>query len=159
MKKITCKLCNRSFKGGPNAKYCSVCREERRREADKEYRIRKRKGLTREIGSEDKCVKCGDTYIVEGGLQQFCPNCQQLHKLEVDRVRSREYYDLNKDEIKPKMKEMRRVGARICEVCGKEYNSPTNTLTCSTECRRIRANRNWKKNYHKRKKEKATHQQ
>src|SRR5690606_15237063 len=110
--------CESVFAGGPRAYFCPECRAERAKKTNAEYRRRKREGKVRSIGSTDKCERCGNEYIVEGGLQRFCPDCQPIHAMEYDRITAIEFYHDNKDRINPVRNERRRIDpVRICVIC------------------------------------------
>lgn len=135
-----CRECSVKFLGGPRAYYCPGCRIERKRRASRECKARQRQGLVRQLGSEDICERCEQTYTVRGPLQRFCPVCQPIHAAEHDRDTALVFYHANKQARKIK----RQTIARHCDECGKYYNpAGTKRLTCSAECQRIRSNRLW----------------
>lgn len=129
-----CRACGRSFKGGPKAWYCPECRVRRVREAQLKIKLF---GPKRPIGSTDTCERCGKPYVVTGGSQRFCPDCQRPHALEYDRMTSLHYYHENADRINPIRAEKRRKGIAVCSVCGKEFTAHTRQKYCSDECRKI----------------------
>lgn len=143
IKEHTCE-CGTVFDGGPSARYCHSCRAERTRIADAASKARARRGLTRKLGSIDTCERCKNEYIVKGGLQRFCEDCQPIHTLEYDRETSLPFYREHKESINPVRNERRRLGMRNCDWCGKEHpisvGSPT---TCSPECKRLLKNKKW----------------
>lgn len=141
-----CKTCGRSFQGGPRAYYCIACRTERQKSRDRD---RKKNGPNRPLGSTDKCEKCGKDYIVNAGLQRFCPECRPEHTLEYDRYTSIDFYRKNSDTINA-VRNPRRRKKRNCEWCGKEYEAVTRTNTCSAECRRKLRNKKWNEHDKKR---------
>lgn len=96
----TCRACGRVFDGGPRAWYCPACREERKKQAYRQYRQRKAAGNTRPIGSIDLCEICGKPYTVEGGLQRFCPDCAPAHLKAVDNAQSLAYKQAHPDAVK-----------------------------------------------------------
>lgn len=140
----TCRECGCSFRGGPRAFYCHSCRVERHRKSDRESKSRSRKGLTRKLGSKDKCERCGKTYTINAAIQRFCSDCKPIHTLEYDRETSLPFYHEHKDNINPIRNERRRLGMRNCDWCGKEHpitvGAPT---TCSPECKRLLKNKKW----------------
>lgn len=141
----TCRECGRQFDGGPRAYYCPSCRLERDRATAAKYRLRKRNGDARPIGSLDKCERCHNDFTVNGGLQRFCPDCQIAHKLEHDMSRAMPKYESNKSRLNPIRNERRRVGLVKCVWCEKEFDSNgTRRNTCSDECRRNH-NRRWQR--------------
>lgn len=143
--------CGRSFEGGPRAFYCPLCREERARKASADYQRRKRKGDIRPIGSIDKCARCNKPYTVNGGKQQYCPDCKPIHATEHDRIRALAYYRVNKDQINPSRNELRRYGITSCKWCGIEFPMRTGgPISCSNECRRQLINK-WHREHYKNK--------
>lgn len=101
-----CKQCGTSFPGGPHADYCPSCRDVRRKAQKREH---KRKGAGRLLGGVDICERCGNEYIVNAGLQRFCPQCAPLQTA----IRRPKKY-------------------RTCVICGKVAEG--NKKTCSREC-------------------------
>lgn len=71
----TCRTCGTVFSGGPRAQYCPECRVVQKAYANSTHRANKRDGKVREIGSIDICERCGNAYVVKGGLQKYCKNC------------------------------------------------------------------------------------
>jgi len=150
-----CKTCGATFTGGPRAYYCPACRAERARKSYRESKARARKGMTRKLGSLDKCERCGKDYEINSALQRFCPDCQPIHAQEYDRYTGLEFYHENKNQINPVRNERRRKGTRNCDWCGKEYTiSPGNPLTCSLECQRLLRNKKYREIHYPRRKEK-----
>lgn len=143
----TCRECQVIFRGGPRAYYCPDCRISRAKIASAEYKRRKRKGLTRTIGSTDVCERCRKPYTVEGGQQRFCPECQPIHAAEYDRITSLEFYKENKDKINPPRKMKRRKRTNICSFCGNVFEPVNGRTTCSSECKRqlgLEHHRKWR---------------
>lgn len=75
LKDRTCRTCGTTFKGGPRAWYCPTCRAERERVS---RRKRNQHPPRRKLGSIDQCENCGKDYIVNSGLQRYCPECAPL---------------------------------------------------------------------------------
>ena len=132
----TCSICGAVFPGGPAAKYCPRCRLDKQRAREREYR---RRGASRQIGSEQICERCGDKYILAGGLQRYCPACSQVAVAENRRPKKREYqrgYD--PDHVK---RNALKDGARLCVICGQPIRGDRqrrNVNTCSDACARKR---------------------
>lgn len=147
-----CISCGLPFKGGPRAYYCPACRLERQREQNRDFKLRKKKGEYRKLGSADKCERCGKDYVVEAGLQRFCKECQRPHAMEHDKVTSLKFYKENKDDINPERNTRRRIDAKQCAWCGKEFQSSTRTVTRSDECKRQHINKMHRERYRKRNK-------
>jgi ribosomal protein S18 len=142
-----CKQCGCSFTGGPRAYYCPSCREKRRRERERNY---KKYGHARALGSVDECKRCGEDYIVNAGLQQFCPKCQRIHALEYDREHGLKYYITNKMKINPARNMKRRKRPMVCSICGKPLKA--GALYCGAKCKREGQKRRYKKWYVKKRK-------
>lgn len=138
-----CRECGCSFQGGPRAYYCPVCRVVRQRQQNASGKAKERKGLTRKLGSIDICERCKKDYIVNAGLQRFCPDCQPIHALEYDRETSLPFYHQNKERINPVRNERRRAGELSCDWCSKPYIQVNSQLTCSEECKRQLKNKKW----------------
>ncbi|WP_438497203.1 hypothetical protein [Paenibacillus sp. IHBB 3054] len=146
----TCKDCGCVFQGGPRAFFCVECRAERKRQQKAEYQRRKRSGQVREIGSTDKCERCGEEYTVQGGNQQFCEDCQLVHRLEYDAETSLTFYHQNKEANNPIRNERRRIGNVTCVICGIEFDPKgTSRITCSDEHARQYKNEVWRKGYYR----------
>lgn len=131
-----CIQCGAAFKGGPRAWYCPECRAERIKAQSREAKRRKKTGNTRELGSTDICQRCGKPYIVNSGNQMYCPECSEEAVKEIDRKQSLEYYHENKEVINPARNIKRRVPARRCAFCGRDFEARSNKKYCSPECRK-----------------------
>lgn len=150
--KRTCRECGAVFDGGPRAWYCPLCRVERRRTASRLGKRREARGLTRKIGSIDKCEICGGEYKVKSARQRYCPDCACAAWAEADREQSLAYYEDHKDEINPKRKAQRKkdTETRICIVCGQPFQSVyPRQKTCDEECARKHKNNLWREWYHR----------
>lgn len=121
-----CRMCGRTFEGGPRAWYCPECRHKRQLERQAKYRAL---GTTRKIGEEYICERCGKPYILQGGLQKYCPICSKIAVREKDREASRKWNNESKDKRKDRTK------IRKCVICGAEYVAIAGTRVCSEECR------------------------
>ncbi|WP_127580779.1 hypothetical protein [Paenibacillus koleovorans] len=139
----TCKQCSASFEGGPRAYYCPTCRYERTKIADALHKRKQRAGMvSRPLGSTDQCERCGNDYVVAGGLQRFCQTCKPIHAKEYDRDTSIEFYHENKERINPTRNPKRRKRSNICAWCQKVFEPVDGRTTCSDECKRLHTNRN-----------------
>lgn len=133
--------CGAPFKGGPRATYCPECRAVRMRETN---RLHKHNGPRRPLGSTGTCETCGKGYVVNAGLQRYCPDCAPESIKAKDRAQGLEYYYKNKDAINPVRNVARRKASGICPECGKAYDPAAGRVTCSAEClrqRKLRQNR------------------
>lgn len=136
-----CRHCSRVFSGGPRAWYCPECRKERKRLQVAAYHLRKRMGQTRELGSNDTCVVCGQVYVVTCGNQKYCPACAPEAVADIDRRQAMDYYAAHKEvynDVRNKNRRESRNGKRICRICcaefiGKEYLGQG---CCSDACRK-----------------------
>lgn len=126
----TCQTCGVTFSGGPSARYCPDCRAARAKERAAHYR---KFGPARQLGSTDTCVLCGKEYIVNGGLQRYCPDCAPDIYRELDRAASIKWNREHKD----RMQELKRSNIRLCVVCGKQIKQGQGHQgsTCSPECK------------------------
>jgi len=130
-----CRQCGASFKGGPRAWYCPSCRAIRQRE---QAARRRRLGPNRHLGDIDQCIICGKDYIVESGLQKYCPDCAPKQIKVIDRVQGLEYYNVNKEKINPARNEHRKLlRMRKCPVCGKKYSPVGGAIACCSEHKKI----------------------
>ena len=143
IQKRICKECGCSFDGGPRAYYCPGCRIERTRETNRTHKRRLKMGSTRKLGDTDKCERCGKEYTVNAGLQRFCPDCQEEHAREYDKITSLKYYHQNKVRINPLRNIRRHTGPIKCAWCGKEFEPHDKKLTCSPECSQSLKNHKW----------------
>lgn len=71
------------------SKRCPDCQREATLATGRIYRQRMRRGLTRQIGSVDTCLRCGEPYTVAGGQQKYCKDCAAAAWRENDRAASR----------------------------------------------------------------------
>lgn len=132
-----CVICGIVFLGGPRAKYCPNCREEIRKERDREQ---KRRGAKRPLGSVDICEACGKEYVVQSGLQKYCQDCAAEQIKARDRQRGKEYAaeqrELNPDRVKEWKR--RKYEDIQCAVCGKIFTPETaRKKTCSEKCQEV----------------------
>lgn len=74
-----CQECGNEFLSFPSAKRCPKCSVEAQRERQREYR---KHGVSRPLGSTDKCIVCGKEYIVNAGSQKYCPGCRREASLK-----------------------------------------------------------------------------
>lgn len=137
-----CRQCGASFKGGPRAWYCPSCRAIRQRE---QAARRRRLGPNRHLGDIDQCIICGKDYIIEGGLQKYCPDCAPEQIKAIDKIQGLQYYHTNKDKINSVRKIKRRT-MRPCPICGKEYWAVGHKLACCDEHKKqiIKSRTNYK---------------
>lgn len=106
---VVCASCGKMFlTNGPRATYCPDCRKERRAKAQEDFRMRRRQGNARKIGSQDYCKLCGEPYVVEGGLQIYCAKCAEKINRERQNAAATARYHEKKDEINTKRNAKRR---------------------------------------------------
>ena len=74
-------------------------------------------------------------YVVESGLQKYCPSCAAEAVRQVILPQKRERAAQHRDEFAARKKELK-VDSAICAYCGKPYTSTSPTVTCSPECAR-----------------------
>ena len=132
-----CVTCGRVFPGYPKAKYCPECRIEARRKADRECRQRKAAGTVRPIGSVDRCANCGKEYVVNSGLQRYCPECAEVvvpQNISAHKAERRQ----NDPSIEQKRSARRKQKISACVVCGQPFPPEASRKnTCSDACRTI----------------------
>lgn len=129
----TCQSCGCSFIGYPRSKYCPDCQKQAKAQAQQRCRARRKAGKARPIGSTDLCERCGQPYVVSGGLQRYCPSCARLQVPENIRTQKRAYNAAHSDTLRPYYTEMRS-GRRVCAVCGQPIAPGTRRATCSDAC-------------------------
>lgn len=125
----TCHTCGAAFTGGPRARYCPTCRAERQKTRERKYYA---SGYSRHLGDVDNCVICGGEYVIQSGLQKYCPKCAPDAVREVDRAQSNRWNA--EHDYRAKRHETPRRGVKVCVVCGREIVPGTPTVTCSPEC-------------------------
>ena len=85
----TCKKCNCTFDGGPNAQYCPECRKFRKKAYTEKCTMRKNQGESRQIGKLDLCEMCSKPYTVMSGTQRYCPECAPKAQAEKNKRQKR----------------------------------------------------------------------
>ena len=123
----TCRQCGKTFPGGPRAWYCPDCRAERSREQN---RAHKRNGTKRKLGSIDRCEQCGAEYVVQSGLQRYCPACAEAAVRAKDNAASRAYNASHKEQ----RQELRAMALKPCVICGGIVPRGSQAVTCSQAC-------------------------
>lgn len=131
-----CRMCGRTFEGGPRAWYCPECRHKRQLEQKAKYRAN---GAARKLGEEYFCERCGKPYILQSGRQRYCPICSEIAVREKDREASIKWNNENKDKRKDRTK------IRKCVICGTEYVATGSRNTCSEKCRKEQRRRTQQK--------------
>jgi hypothetical protein len=126
----------------PLANYCPTCRLERDRASGRAARERARQGLTRSLGTLDKCQVCGREYPVEGAGQKFCRACRPEQR------RRRNLAQVRQSAEKRRCLKAAKTGAakaniKVCRICGRFFLSrqPRKTMcspACAKEQRRAR---------------------
>lgn len=132
-----CRTCGATFPGGPRAWYCPDCRAERKRAQAAAYA---RRGVSRPIGSSDRCEVCGKPYTVQSGRQKYCPDCAQVVVPQAIRDHKRQYaadHAVQMAKYKADMSSNR----HVCIICGTVFDADTVTVTCSPDCDKIRKQR------------------
>lgn len=144
----SCRQCGIEFMGGPRAWYCPECRLERKRAADRKckQKIRQNGHSDRPLGSVDKCIACGKTYIVESARQKYCKDCAPEQYKIVDREQSRGWLERAIDKHGEKYRQEHLARKRdnwakhnqktvICPMCGSTFiTNESNKKYCNTEC-------------------------
>ena len=135
LKDRTCRTCGTVFKGGPRAWYCPTCRYERIKMAARKNRQHPPR---RKLGSIDQCENCGKDYIVNSGLQRYCPACAPLMEREKKNLISREWNKQHLDRAAIRANRAQASSVRFCAVCGKAFPAENAVVfqldICSPEC-------------------------
>jgi predicted nucleic acid-binding Zn ribbon protein len=129
-----CTICGKEYLGYPRSKYCTECREGLKKKWRKTAKI-----PIRPLGGTDFCEACGKPYIVKGSRQKYCPDCAKTVVQENIRAHKREYMRAH-PEFREHMRE-KKLGNRICVICGKPIPTGSNSVTCSKECAQENARR------------------
>lgn len=153
-----CMDCGKLLRMHIKSKRCPECQ----RAADRANNLRHlrnvRSGSSRKLGSTDLCARCGQPYVVNSGLQRYCPACAPQAWRDNDRATSRAQAleKLRDPSFCAARNAARRsdykATPRICKVCGAEFlpHAPRQK-TCSEAC--ARANRAaWYRAYYHRNK-------
>ena len=128
----TCKDCGIEFYGGPRAIRCPECSHRAKIENSKRHQ---KVGTMRLLGSIDKCVICGNDYIVKSGRQKYCSEeCQRIGVLEWQKEHKKGYNKKSGQYIKSQ--ERRKNQKKICVYCLKPFKSSVNSNLCSEYCRK-----------------------
>jgi len=141
----TCRECGGVFDGGPRARYCPECREERRKIQKERYERRRKMGLSIVLGeSVGRCAVRGKEFVYASARQWYCPDCAKEAIKASDRRQGREYYHANNTEENrtERSRHRREVYAsrqrKACNVCGKEIPLGSYRKNyCSEECAKI----------------------
>ena len=139
-----CSMCGKQFRGHIRAKYCDSCRPEAKKISNRRHKAKRKTGDVRPLGSVDQCARCGKDYIVNGGLQRYCPECAPIAFKEVDNAQSRAWNAANPDAIrrskqreKEKPKELCYI---VCPICGKTFGRTyKHRKYCSSDCQKAGA--------------------
>lgn len=116
--------------GYPRSMFCPTCSQARKKAQKKIYNQCK---PARHLGSVDKCENCGKEYIVNSGVQRFCPDCSKDAIKANIKSRKKIYNDANKAQMYAHKEKMRENG-HVCVICGKIFDPSTPTVTCSLKC-------------------------
>lgn len=138
-KQKKCVDCGIPFWGYARSLRCPECQAAAKKETDLRSKNRRARGEGRALGSTSFCEVCGKPYIVNGGLQTFCPECAQQKRRESATDR----YHQNKEKISKQRSKSRRetyrkvaeTRTRVCPACGKVFTpSQKQHVYCSPEC-------------------------
>lgn len=103
-----CRSCGSEFIGGPRAWYCPVCREKRKKEADRQAKVRQKSKAYIPLGTIIQCEMCGIDIIKKSGRQKYCAECGKIHLKKVDNQQSLEWNKNHPDKMKKINKELRK---------------------------------------------------
>lgn len=128
----TCQDCGTEFFGGPRARRCPDCAYRAAQETNRKH---KKMGTKRPIGSTDKCVICGEEYVVNSGRQKYCSDkCQRIGVLAWQREHKKDYNKITGQDVKKQ--DRREAQEKICVYCLKTFKTDSATNFCSDNCRR-----------------------
>lgn len=138
-----CMDCGKILRMHIKSKRCPECQRAANRANNLRHLHNVRSGSTRRLGSTDLCERCGNPYVVNSGVQRYCPVCAPQATRDNDRAASRALAaeKLKDASFRAARNEARRSNyqntPRICVVCGAEYlpHAPRQK-TCSDACAR-----------------------
>lgn len=117
---------------------CEACQLAINQERHKEYQRAK---PARPLGSTDICTICGKPYIVESGLQKYCPNCREAAtRASIARKKNAYMAEKRKDpEAAAQMREAKQaaLSPSLCATCGKPFISKFGAIYCCEACREV----------------------
>lgn len=126
-----CVDCGIHFYGAPRSQRCPDCAYKRKGQTKNEWR--RRGGVSRPLGSTDKCQRCGKEYIVKSGRAKYCDACKRAAALEWQREHKPAY---NKRTNQQAKKSKRRAQQeKECVYCLRKFKSSVPTNVCSDYCR------------------------
>lgn len=116
---------------------CEACQLAINQERHKEHQRAK---PARPLGSTDICTVCGKPYIVESGLQKYCPDCREAAtRASIARKKNAYMAKKRKDpEAAAQMREAKQaaLSPSLCATCGKPFISKFGAIYCCEACRK-----------------------
>lgn len=116
---------------------CEACQLAINHERHKEHQRTK---PARPLGSTDICTICGKPYIVESGLQKYCPDCRETAtRASIARKKNAYMAEKRKDpEAAAQMREAKQaaLSPSLCATCGKPFISKFGSIYCCEACRK-----------------------
>lgn len=116
---------------------CEACQLAINYERHKEHQRAK---PARPLGSTDICTICGKPYIVESGLQKYCPDCREAAtRASIARRKNAYMAEKRKDpEAAAQMREAKQaaLSPSLCATCGKPFISKFGAIYCCEACRK-----------------------
>lgn len=137
-----CIDCGKNVRMHIKSKRCKECQEAANRRNDAAHKRAKAKGHTRQIGANDLCTVCGKPYIINSGMQKYCPSCAPSATKAADSQATLAWI-YAAYESDPGKREARNKGRRSnwaerprqCVVCGDQFIPPTpRRKTCGEDC-------------------------
>ena len=117
---------------------CEACQLAINQERHKEHQRTK---PARPLGSTDICTVCGKPYIVESGLQKYCPDCREAAtRASIARKKNAYMAEKRKDpEAAAQMREAKQaaLSPSLCATCGKPFISKFGAIYCCEACREV----------------------
>lgn len=104
------------------------------------HKVHQRTKPARPLGSTDICTICGKPYIVESGLQKYCPDCREAAtRASIARRKNAYMAEKRKDpEAAAQMREANQaaLSPSLCATCGKPFISKFGAIYCCEACRK-----------------------
>lgn len=140
----SCPDCGRIVIMHIKSKRCRACQDAANRAHDAEYQRARSQGKTRKLGSIDICQRCGGQYVVNSGMQRYCPDCAPSAVSDNVRASARQRYAdaYQTPESRAERNARRRrqwQQDRVCKQCSKAFVPQYPRQVCCCEsCKSVR---------------------